>query len=322
MSVAPSVLVVTDRYDPTADLVVEELNRRDVLVFRFDTSEFPTALTVGAELDADGWRGRAWTTRRSMDLAAISGIYYRRPTAFTFHEDMSTGEQRWANVQARLGFGGLLASLAPWLNHPHSIGYAEYKPVQLQAAIMAGFRVPRTVVTNDPDTARAFVAEVGQAVYKPFGGTAAITDTGGTHQVFATLVTSEQAGEVSVAYTMHLFQAWVPKAYEVRLTVVDGRFFAARIDAGSPAAHVDWRADYRSLAYTPIETPASVRAQATALLRRLCLRFAAMDFVVAPDGEWWFLEANPNGQWAWIETATEMPIASAVADALEGGTEL
>lgn len=322
MSAARSVLVVTDRYDPTADLVVEELNRREVPVFRFDTSEFPTALTVGAELGVDGWRGRAWTGRRSVELAAVSGIYYRRPTVFTFHQDMSTEERRWAAVQARLGFGGLLAGLAPWLNHPHDIGYAEYKPVQLQAAITAGFRVPRTMITNDPDTAQRFVAEVGQAVYKPFGGTVAVTDTEGTHQVFATLVTPQQAGDPSVAHSMHLFQAWVPKAYEVRLTVVDDQFFAARINAQSPTAQVDWRADYRSLAYAPIKTPTPVRSQVTELLRRLGLRFAAMDFVVAPDGEWWFLEANPNGQWAWIEAETAMPIAATIADALEGRTKL
>jgi glutathione synthase/RimK-type ligase-like ATP-grasp enzyme len=117
---------------------------------------------------------------------------------------------------------------------------------------------------------------------------------------------------------MHLFQAWVPKAYDVRLTVVDDELFAARIDARSRAAEVDWRADYHSLEYTPIETPDRVRELATALLRRLGLRFAAMDFVVTPDGEWWFLEANPNGQWAWIERETAMPIAAAIADGLQG----
>lgn len=58
-----------------------------------------------------------------------------------------------------------------------------------------------------------------------------------------------------------------------------------------------------------------------ALLDRVGLRFAALDFVVAPDGEWWFLECNPNGQWAWIEDNTEMPITRALAEALEGNTK-
>ncbi|MGH3800408.1 MAG: hypothetical protein ACRDTD_09805 [Pseudonocardiaceae bacterium] len=30
------------------------------------------------------------------------------------------------------------------------------------------------------------------------------------------------------------------------------------------------------------------------------------------------LECNPNGQWAWIEDETGLPISSALADALEG----
>jgi glutathione synthase/RimK-type ligase-like ATP-grasp enzyme len=120
---------------------------------------------------------------------------------------------------------------------------------------------------------------------------------------------------------MHLFQEWVPKAYEVRLTVVDGRFFASRIDAGSSAGYTDWRADYDALTYTAIETPAFVRSRVATFLDHLHLRFGALDFVVAPDGEWWFLECNPNGQWAWIEEATGLPIAAAIADALEGITK-
>jgi hypothetical protein len=52
----------------------------------------------------------------------------------------------------------------------------------------------------------------------------------------------------------------------------------------------------------------------------LGLRFAALDFIVAPDGRWWFLEANPNGQWGFIEDATGQPIADAIAADLQGVT--
>ncbi|MGH3736903.1 MAG: hypothetical protein ACRDT6_15030 [Micromonosporaceae bacterium] len=53
-------------------------------------------------------------------------------------------------------------------------------------------------------------------------------------------------------------------------------------------------------------------------MRRLDLRFAALDFVVVPSGQWIFLEINPNGQWAWLEDITGLPIAAAVADSLAG----
>jgi ATP-grasp ribosomal peptide maturase len=312
-----SVLVLTHHFDPTADCVVEDLNRRDVQVFRCDTSEFPTTLSVGAELTNGQWSGHVRTSRRTLDLTNVAGIYYRRPTSFEFHPDLSTEERRWAEVQARLGFGGLLATLEPWLNHPHQIGYVEYKPVQLQAAARCGLRTPRTYVGNDPDAARAFMADVGKVIYKPFGGSGIIDDEG-VQQVFASVVTLGQIGSENVVQTMHLFQQWVSKDYDVRLTVVDDQFFAVRIDASTETGHIDWRTDYRALTYTPIETPKFVRSRVTTLMHRLGLRFVALDFVVAPDGEWWFLECNPNGQWAWIEDATGMPISVALADALEG----
>jgi glutathione synthase/RimK-type ligase-like ATP-grasp enzyme len=52
------------------------------------------------------------------------------------------------------------------------------------------------------------------------------------------------------------------------------------------------------------------------LMTALGLRFGALDFLLTPDDEWVFLEINPNGQWAFIEQATGLPIAAAIADAL------
>lgn len=156
--------------------------------------------------------------------------------------------------------------------------------MQLRAAVTCGLRVPRTVLTNDPDTARAFVADVGRAVYKPFGGSG-IDDDDGFRQVFCTVIDLEQCNDPNISRTMHLFQQWVPKDYEVRLTVVDGKFFAARIDGGSEAAQVDWRSDYGALAYRTVGIPDVVQTRVNALLDKLGLRFGALDFVVAPDGE-------------------------------------
>jgi glutathione synthase/RimK-type ligase-like ATP-grasp enzyme len=52
------------------------------------------------------------------------------------------------------------------------------------------------------------------------------------------------------------------------------------------------------------------------LVRRLGLGFAAVDLVERPDGRIVFLEANPNGQYAWLEQGGRTPVSDAVADAL------
>ena len=214
-----------------------------------------------------------------------------------------------------MGVGGVLSALPRWLNHPAAIAAAEYKPVQLVHARACGLEVPDTIVTNDPAEATKFVASAGRAIYKPLTP-AGITEADTHRVVFTTMVSPGDVDE-SIRLTAHLLQVWVDKQYEVRLTVADDAFLAARIDAGTNAAAVDWRADYGALSYTPLSgVPAAIRTGVSALMSRLRLRFGTFDFIVTPDDRWIFLEINPNGQWAWIEDATGLPIAASIADAL------
>ncbi|MBI1759090.1 MAG: ATP-grasp ribosomal peptide maturase [Actinobacteria bacterium] len=311
-------LVLTHPFDPTADYVVSELNRRGAPVFRCDPGEFPQRLTLTARLDDDragaGWVGCLRLPEREVFLSEVGCAYYRRPTIFDLPAGMTEQVRRWSAAEARMGVGGVLSALPHWLNHPAAIAAAEYKPVQLALAGACGLTVPATLVTNDPAEAANFVAHVGRAVYKPLTP-AGITEAG-THRVTFTTPIAVSDVDESIRLTAHMIQAWLDKRYEVRLTVADDTFLAARIDAGSDAASVDWRADYDALTYTPIEVPDAIRGGVRGVMARLRLRFGIFDFVVSPDGRWWFLEVNPNGQWAWIEDATGLPIAAAIADAL------
>jgi len=306
-----TVLVLTARLDATADLVVTELDRRGVPVFRCDPADFPDRLGVSGYFDGR-WRGTLHSPYRSVALDRIVSGYYRRPGRIAAGTAGSPGGE-WATAEARGGFGGLLAAVPRWLNDPGRMEYAEYKPVQLAAAARAGLATPATLVTTDPDAARAFVAGLPRAVYKPFCGAYRAED--GTRFIYTSPVTADAIDE-SVRHTAHQFQEWIDKDHEVRLTVVDGRFFAARLTGRSVDARTDWRSDYDAVDYAVAEVPDPVRAAVTAMLGELGLRFAAMDFAVHRDGTWYFLDLNPNGQWGWIEHATGLPICAAIADAL------
>lgn len=86
------------------------------------------------------------------------------------------------------------------------------------------------------------------------------------------------------------------------------------IHAGSESARIGWRADYDALSYEEVALPSDVRDGIRAYLSKVGLKFAAFDFSVDGNDEWWFLEANPNGLWAWLEERVEIPIASAIAE--------
>ncbi|MGH3795112.1 MAG: ATP-grasp ribosomal peptide maturase [Pseudonocardiaceae bacterium] len=309
----PTVLILTQPLDVTADYVVDELNRRGVPVFRCDPGEFPRGLTLVAELDA-GWTGSLHLPNRELLLDDIGCAWYRRPTTFQFPDGLSTEERRWAQHEARLGLGGILAALPRWLNHPCDIARAEYKPIQLQMAHAVGLTVPPTLVTNDAEAARRFAKEHGQIVYKPLSSTG-VSEEGCYKLVYANRLTADDISP-TVSATTHLFQRWVDKKYEIRLTVIDDAFFAVRIDAESVDGAIDWRRDYGNLRYSVVDVPDIVRDHVRGLLDLLMLRFAALDFVVTPSGDWVFLESNPNGQFAWLQDAVGVPIAATIADAL------
>ncbi|MBB5123059.1 30S ribosomal protein S6 modification protein RimK [Streptomyces eurocidicus] len=311
------VAVVTNLDDPTADLVIAELHDRDVPVVRFDSGDFPATLSCSAFIggDATQWRGSVRTPTRSLQLSAVRSLYYRRPSGFSFPH-LDPQDARFAAAQARYGLGGALVSLPGclYVNHPHRIGDAEYKPAGLAAAAACGFTVPPTLITNRPDDARTFIKRYGPVIFKPISVPLYLID-GAAQTVPVSTVEADEIDD-SVAGTMHLFQAQVDKTADVRVTVIGNRIFAVRIDSGL----LDWRTDYSTHTYTPVTPPPDVERALFAYLRHFGLVFGAFDFALAPSGEWTFIECNPSGQWAWMEPPTGLPMTAALADLLERGT--
>lgn len=314
---ASTVLVLTEATDTTADLVVKELADRGASVMRVDTADFPLSLQVSARFDGTWW-GEIRNADRAVDLGEIRSVYVRRPTVFKFPESMTDAEQRFAGREARRGVGGLLMSLScSWVNHPSRAADAEYKPFQLQAAAACGLFVPRTVITNVPEEAAKHSAYLGSAaVYKALAS-ATVADGDRVAFIPTTEVATTDMADLRVALTAHQFQQRVPKVRDVRATVVGKHVFAASI-LSPDRDMIDWRTNYSALLYEPVNLPGDVEASLLTLLDRLGLAFAAADFVVTADGEHHFVDLNPSGQWGWIQEATGLPIAAALAAHLTG----
>ncbi|MDI6518838.1 ATP-grasp ribosomal peptide maturase [Streptomyces coelicoflavus] len=320
------VLVCTEHEDATADLVTAELNRRRVPVLRFDPGQgFPARVVLAARTGAGsaswttsgrGWGGWLAAGERTADLSAVRALYHRRPSPYPTGGAEQTG--RFAAQENRRGLGGVLGALPGclYLSHPQAIARTEYKPAQLEAAARVGLTAPATLITNDPTEAKAFCA-AQSAIYKPLHA-GAYDIKGEPAGIWAAPVGADEI-DGAVGHSAHLFQARVPKVADVRAVVVGEQVFSARITA--PPGVVDWRAEYRSLTYEPVACPDGMREALIRFLADFGLNFGAFDFAVTADGGWWFLECNPNGQWAWLEDAAGLPITTAIADLLESGED-
>lgn len=313
----PTILVVTEVNDPTADLVISELNDRRVPVARIDPGDFPHQLRLAATLAPTGLGGTITSVTRTVGLGSVRSVYWRRPSAYSAPEHLNDQEAEWVRDQSRWGLGGVLAALpgAFFVNHPWRNRDAESKPAQLATAAASGFTIPLTLITNYPGQARVFAAEQVSVVYKPLWPSPYQGEDGTERTIWVREVGSHTIDD-SVSGAAHQFQVRVDKDADIRLTAVGERLFAVRID-GAPG--LDWRTDHSRLAYTPVAVPEGIAKAVRTYLDAFGLVFGAFDFALRRDGQWVFLECNPNGQWAWFETPVSEQITVALADALEKG---
>jgi len=324
---SPAVLIVTRRLDDHMGLIEPELAARGARIARLNTEQYVDDHAL-VRFRAD--RGRASAVLRidGEELGAddIGAVLYRRlhiPTA----PDVVDGPAReLAESELRAALEGSLLSLdAHWLDHPHNLRLARHKLLQLTLATDEGLTVPDSLVTSDPVEIRsAFRSWDGRMIAKLVGGQVVAPSADEQHVVYTTLLEeTDLVDDAALAACPALYQRLVEKAFELRVTIVGDELFACRIDSQSVAdATIDWRrAGPLEVGLEACELEPDIVRMCLALTRRLHLQFAGIDLIVTPDGETVFLELNAAGTWAWIQEATGMPIAAAIADNLVTGAQ-
>lgn len=318
------ILIVTNREDYTADFAILEMQRRGIPYTRFNTEDFPQSVKVTARFGKSGIEGYFSTPKANVHFDEIESVWFRRPVLpvpaseiehppareFSMIESVACIEALWRTLDCF------------WVSKPDRIRAAESKLLQLTVASELGFSIPRTLVTCEPSEARAFFESTDKLVYKPLRQ-GRIKHGDKTTLIFTSVVTDSHAAQFDrVKYTPCLFQEYVPKRVEIRITVFGARVFATEIHSQADERGVDdWRrSEPFTLPYRTHALPTEVEGTCVRLLERLDLGFGAIDMILTPKGEYVFLEINPNGQWAWIEQRTGVALSRSLVDLLvEGG---
>ena len=205
-----------------------------------------------------------------------------------------------------------------WLNDPWKAAEAESKIVQLATACRTGLKVPETVITSDPDRIRSFRVDCGGDIIVKNLGTSPILD----HVIYTNKITDESMLSIdSVRSSPSIFQANVPKKYELRITIVGETMFPVRIDSQEDAlTAIDWRSKPKlndfNVHMEPTMIPLDIERRLRAFMRSMGLTYGCVDMVVTPSDEYVFLEVNPNGQWYFVQLRTGLVIADAIAGLL------
>lgn len=255
-------------------------------------------------------------------------IWLRRPALPIISEDLHPADRTWARHEYEEFHWWLVRGLpatAFWVNPFESSRRARSKLAQQEVARQVGLRVPRTLYSNEPAEIRAFVrAHGGQVVYKAF------TQSGfwklkneALAMLFTALLTEDKLPPDEVLRaTPGIYQPCLPKAYELRVTVMGRHVFPARVDSQAmELGKLDWRRSFDDmhLRFAPIELAPELSRAILRMMEGLGLVFGCLDFIVTPQGEHVFLEVNEMGQFLFVEEYTEIPMLDAFCEMLIQG---
>ena len=317
------VLIVTTKTDITADLVILEFQKRGTRYIRFNTEDFPQKVELSWKLTSNGTEGFLRFPLNNLSLNNVTSVWYRRPAAPQISEVVQTeGVRSFAHRETAEALSGLWRTMECfWMSRPDAINYASYKPRQLKVAQDLGFTVPKTLVSNSPEAVERFQGECGILIAKPiFSGN--IEVRGERNVVFATQVDElGLATRESIRLAPALFQEYIDKDIELRVTVIGNQVLAASINSQDiPEGAHDWRkAQSDALSFRSCSLPVWLSRKCVQLVSGFGLTFGAIDLIRTPQGEYVFLELNPNGQWGWLEERTGDPYIATMASVLERG---
>jgi glutathione synthase/RimK-type ligase-like ATP-grasp enzyme len=293
--------IATDR--PMTAVYKELRQRKHPVVLLDQLTPLPAA--VDLRVDEYGIRG-CWTDGRStLDLSTVRALYARPYdtgmllAALGLTEDAHVAV-RLAESQAALG-AWWSATGALVVNPPDAMSLNGSKPHQLAAVATAGFAVPQTLVTNNPEAALAFAHRYERVIYKSVSSVRSRVNI---------LTPAHLTRLADLRWCPTQLQEWIP-GQDMRVHVVGDDVFATAIQTSA----VDYR--YPGAEEEPHLSPACLPENVADRCRKMSasmgLLFAGIDLRRSPSGAWYCFEVNPSPGFTYYEAATGQPIAEAVA---------
>lgn len=317
-----AVLLLTHSADfYTVGLVAESLKRRGARPFRLNTDRFPASIKLSARLGNDRAAHVITDAGARLSSEEVRAVWARRLWTPRMDEDLDERFREMCVRESAAALEGFLDALcgARWVNDLRLERAAGNKQRQLRVAAAAGLRIPRTLVTNDPDAAREFFEETeGLMVAKLLRPLTTGMDADSDFVYTSRVSAEDLVAAETLRHSPMVFQELIPKARELRVAWVAGETFTGALDAGGTSrGQTDWRrAAPEECHWERSDLPAEVTGGLRALMSELKLVFGAIDLIRTPEGEHVFLEVNPSGEWGMLERDLNLPIADAIAGAL------
>ena len=158
-----TVLIPTHPTDTHAVAVALALGTKGARPLLWQTPDFPMRAGESLRFGGGGTTVEIRSPELELDPSQVTTVWNRRPSHGLDPDLLDPADLAFAERSLELLRRSVLSLLRPdafWVNPSRAVE-ANTKPLQLAHALKAGFRVPETLVTNDPEAVRAKLSEGG-----------------------------------------------------------------------------------------------------------------------------------------------------------------
>ncbi len=316
------ILLVTHSGDFfTIDRVSDALSNKGANPFRLDTDKFPLDIQFSSQFSGQGHSYILHYGSESISSESVRAVWMRRLWKPDLGQSLSPQYQEACIRESKATLSGFWDSLrnVRWIDNLERVDFAQNKQRQLRVASEVGLTIPRTLITNNPESVRKFFQQLqGKMVTKLL--TALSYSMEYSSFSFYTSAVKEEDLQMadSLRYCPMVFQEEIPKQLELRVVFVQGKVFVGALDVSAyTASKTDWRKpDVAVGAWQHHDLPSELIEKIQTFMTQFGLLFGAFDFILTPSGEYIFLEVNPAGEWGMLERDLNLPISEAIAEAL------
>jgi glutathione synthase/RimK-type ligase-like ATP-grasp enzyme len=317
------ILIFTNKQDTHTDEVIKRLHQKNVEVFRLNSEDITSKYKINIQIDKNGlWNGEIIDeVDRVLILDNLKVAWLRKPGFNFFNDKIATSDREKFIASEVKALINILYSIPniKWINDPFMASKSKVKFQQLLLANKYKIKIPKTIITTQPEKAKEFFISCGEEVLVKTIYTGNTTIDGINQGIPSRKIGKDDFYKFyeSIYLSPTQLQEYVEKAFELRITVIGEKVFAVKIDSQvNEETKIDWRLHTKMNPHSIFELPSNIEKFCVNFLKDQGLVYGAMDFIVTPKGEYYFLENNPFGQYLWLETETKIPLTEEICNLL------
>ncbi|MCZ0871256.1 hypothetical protein [Peribacillus sp. AS_2] len=306
-------LIISNKFDFTTDYICLELERRKLKYLRLNRDEFENyeiifkinELILQVKIENKNFILREET---------LKAIYYRAPIYLrdNFQPDIDVEEQLYRSQWTAFIRNLTLFENVKWVNNPISTFKAENKLLQLKYAARIGFAIPGTIVTN---TNNLQIDPQKDYIVKTLD-TALLRTENKEAFIYSSVVKGREVLDSTLSKSPLVLQDYIYPKVDVRVTVIGKSVYPVKIEKKGKGIDGDWRLEKNNLSYIPFNLPLNIEQYCVEIVKSLGLAFGGIDLIES-NGEYYFIEVNPTGEWAWLVDSSGLQIYKGICDYLE-----